>query len=121
MAKVKPAFALMEMEDDVGFKVGPSGRADDAGKRFYSDLRPVPDDTHGLTEKNYQEFVRRKHDKDSSKITARLLPRPGQREASIPAWRANRFSTNVCRRLSGAPRTESSLHMKTPSDSTGFL
>ncbi|KAL2131229.1 hypothetical protein VTI74DRAFT_5380 [Chaetomium olivicolor] len=78
MAKVKPVLTLMEMEDDMGYKVDASSRPDDAEKRFYSDLRPVPDDTYGLTEKNYQEFVKRKHDKDSGKIAAGLLPRAGQ-------------------------------------------
>ena len=68
------------------YKVGASNRLDAAEKRFYSDLRPVPDDTYGLTEKNYQEFVKRKHDKEGRKIGAGLLPRAGQSEASISVW-----------------------------------
>lgn len=85
MAKVRPSFTLLEMEEAMGCKVGASSsnRPDGAEQRFYSDLRPVPNDTYGLSEKNYQEFVKRKHDKDSGKIAAGLLPRAGQSEASI--------------------------------------
>ena len=86
MAKVKPAFTLIEMEDDMRYKVGASSRPDAAKKRFYSDLRRVPDDTYGLTEKNYQEFVKRKHDNDGGRIAAGLLPGAGQSEASISVW-----------------------------------
>ncbi len=85
MAKVRRACTLLEMEEDMGCKVGASSwnRPGSAEQRFYSDLSPVPNDTYGLAEKNYQEFVNRKHGKDSGKIAAGLLPRPGQSEASI--------------------------------------
>ncbi|KAK3296335.1 uncharacterized protein B0H64DRAFT_374433 [Chaetomium fimeti] len=67
MAKLKPTLTLMEMEDEMGYKVDALDRPDEAEKRFYSDLTPVPDNTYGLTEKDYQEFVKRKHDKNSGK------------------------------------------------------
>lgn len=86
MAKPKPAFTLMDMEDGMGYKFGASSGPDDAEKRFYSDLRPVLDGLYGLAEKNYLEFVKRKHDKDSGKVATRFLPRVGQSEASIPVW-----------------------------------
>ena len=85
MAKVKPSLTLLEMEEAMGCKVSASSsnRPDGAEPRFYSDLRPVPNDAYGLAEKNYQDFVKRKHDKDSGKIAAGLLPRAGQSEVSI--------------------------------------
>ncbi len=85
MAKVRPAFTLLEMEEAMGYKGGALSwnRPDDTQQRFYSDLRPVPTDAYGLAERNYHEFAKRRHDRDSGRVAAGVLPRAGESEASI--------------------------------------
>ena len=70
MAKAKPAFTLVDMEDDMGYKVGASSRLDDTERRFYSDLKPVPDGAYGLAEKDYHELSKG----STTKIAAKSLP-----------------------------------------------
>jgi len=111
----------MEMEDEMGYKIDALNRPNEAEKRFYSDLTPVPDDTYGLTEKDYQEFVKRKHDKDSGKVAAGALPKAGQSEASIFILARHWDPSNISHRLLGALTTGLYSHIRTPSESTGSL
>ena len=55
MAKRKPTPTLMEMERKLGYKVDDFNYEDERGRRFYSDLRPVPSGVYERTKKEFEE------------------------------------------------------------------
>ncbi len=55
MAKRKPTPTLIEMERKLGYKVDDFNYGDERARRFYSDLRPVPNGLYERTKKEFEE------------------------------------------------------------------
>ena len=55
MAKRKPTLTLVEMERKPGYEIDSLNYPDDGVKRFYSDLRPVPNSVYERTKKGFEE------------------------------------------------------------------
>ena len=73
MAKAKPSPTLMEMESTLGFKVDSLTYPDESSKRFYSDLRPIPNSTYGKTREEFEEYEKKTHRKDEKTISEKVL------------------------------------------------
>lgn len=70
MAKLKTSPSLPEMEKELGYSVGSMAFA--GTERFYSDLKPVPNDKLKQFLREYQELTRRDH------RMCHILPKSGQ-------------------------------------------
>ena len=55
MAKRKPTLTLVEMERKLGYEIDSLNYPDDGVKRFYSDLRPVPNSVYERTKREFEE------------------------------------------------------------------
>ncbi|KAK3994871.1 hypothetical protein QBC44DRAFT_35249 [Cladorrhinum sp. PSN332] len=78
MAKRRPIRTLAEMEEEMGFRLEASTNTGVAVERLYSNLRPVPNGLYERTEKEYEEFSKRKHRKDQDMDKAVVLLRRGE-------------------------------------------
>ncbi len=74
MAKARPSTTLVEMESKLGYKIDSLTYSDESSKRFYSDLRPIPDSTYERTQKEFEEYEKKKHRKDERAFSTNVLP-----------------------------------------------
>lgn len=73
MAKAKPSLTLLEMERKLGYKVDSLTYPDERSKRFYSDLRQIPNSTYEQTRKEYEWMIYRKEERiDSEEVLPEL-------------------------------------------------
>ncbi len=73
MAKAKPSLTLLEMESKLGYKVNSLTYPDESSKRFYSDLRPIPNSTYEKTRKEYEGNMYRQDERiDSEEVLPEL-------------------------------------------------
>jgi predicted nucleotidyltransferase len=84
MAKRKPTLTLLEMENELGYKVDTSIHPAETVKRFYSDLRPVPDGTYEKTEREFEEYKKMRYTKQDKTISEGKALRLAVAEVSIP-------------------------------------
>ena len=84
MAKRKPTLTLLEMESKLGYKVDSSTHPTETVKRFYSDLRPVPDGTYNKTKREFQEYESKRYRKHNETISEGKVPRLAVAKVSIP-------------------------------------
>ena len=74
MAKAKPSLTLVEMESRLGYKVDSLTYPDESSKRFYSDLRPVPNSIYEKTKVEFEEYEKEMYRKDEKSISEKALP-----------------------------------------------
>ena len=74
MAKARPSPTLAEMESKLGYKIDPETYPGESSKRFYSDLRPIPNSTYGKTRKEFEEYEERTYRKDEKTISEKVFP-----------------------------------------------
>lgn len=74
MAKVRPSLTLVEMESKLGYKVDSLTYPDKSSERFYSDLRPIPNDRYGKIREEFEEYERKMYRKDERTISEKVLP-----------------------------------------------
>ena len=74
MAKAKPSLTLVEMESRLGYKVDSLTYPDESLKRFYSDLRPVPNSIYEKTKVEFEEYKKEMYRKDEKSISEKALP-----------------------------------------------
>ncbi len=74
MAKAKPSLTLVEMESRLGYKVDSLTYPDESSKRFYSDLRPIPNSTYEKTKVEFEEYEKEMYRKDEKSISEKVLP-----------------------------------------------
>ena len=74
MAKAKPSLTLVEMESRLGYKVDSLTYPDESLKRFYSDLRPVPNSIYEKTKVEFEEYEKEMYRKDGKSISEKALP-----------------------------------------------
>lgn len=74
MAKAKPSPTLVEMESKLGYKVDLLTYPDESSKRFYSDLRPIPNSTYEKTREEFEEYKKKMYDKEEKTISEKALP-----------------------------------------------
>ncbi len=84
MAKRKPILTLEEMERTLGYKIDSSNYPDEGLKRFYSDLRPVPNSVYGRTEKEFEEHEKQRSFDEDKIISEKVLPDFGVPQVSQP-------------------------------------
>jgi hypothetical protein len=84
MAKRKPTFTLEEMEMTLGYKVDSSSYPNESVKRFYSDLRPVPNSAYERTKREFEEYEKQRYRKDYKTISEKILPEWGVSQVSRP-------------------------------------
>ncbi|KAK3686837.1 hypothetical protein LTR37_019428 [Vermiconidia calcicola] len=68
MAKRKLTYTLCEMEEVLGYTVQSCDQRTRTKKRYYSDLRPVPDTACEETEKDFEAYHRLRHDVSQDRI-----------------------------------------------------
>ncbi|KAH7113076.1 hypothetical protein EDB81DRAFT_922366 [Dactylonectria macrodidyma] len=86
MAKFTSRLSLTEMEERLGFTANSMTPPDPATERFYSDLKPVPDNTLGRLFREYEEQLSRKYEELNETNpthrrmakTSRVLPKMGE-------------------------------------------
>ncbi|KAB5560311.1 hypothetical protein GE09DRAFT_87148 [Coniochaeta sp. 2T2.1] len=85
MAKLRPTLTLAEMEEEMGFRLSEVSSSMTTTGRLYSNLRPVSSDLYERTEKEHEEFVRRRKraKRDSAKGISCISLRPGESESVI--------------------------------------
>lgn len=74
MAKAKPSLTLVEMESRLGYNVDSLTYPDESSKRFYSDLRPVPNSIYEKTKVEFEEYEKEMYRKDEKSISEKALP-----------------------------------------------
>lgn len=74
MAKAKPSLTLLEMEIILGYKVDSLTYPNRNSKRFYSDLRPIPESTYWKTRQDFEEYERQAYRKEKRNIPQGALP-----------------------------------------------
>lgn len=74
MAKAKPSLTLVEMESRLGYNVDFLTYPDESSKRFYSDLRPVPNSIYEKTKVEFEEYEKEMYRKDEKSISEKALP-----------------------------------------------
>lgn len=74
MAKAQPSPTLVEMESKLGYKVDSLTYPDESSKRFYSNLRPIPNSTYGRTQEEFEEYKKKSYGKDEKTISEKVLP-----------------------------------------------
>jgi hypothetical protein len=84
MAKRKPTFTLVEMERKLGYKIDSLNYPDDGVKRFYSDLRPVPDSVYERTKKEFEEHEKQRFCNEDEAISEKVLLDFGVSQVSQP-------------------------------------
>jgi hypothetical protein len=77
MAKRKPTLTLMEMESKLGYKIDSLKYPDEGVKRFYSDLRPIPQSVYERTQREFEELQKQKSCKEDEAILESVLPEFG--------------------------------------------
>lgn len=95
MAKLRPTLTLAEMEEEMGFRLSEVSSSMTTTGRLYSNLRPVSSDLYERTEKEHEEFVRRRKraKRDSAKGISCISLRPGESEVSFLATPNNELYT----------------------------
>jgi hypothetical protein len=73
MAKRRPTLALLEMENELGYKVDSSSQLTETVKRFYSDLKPVPDGTFEKTKREFEEYERMRYKQNNEQFSVRKV------------------------------------------------
>ena len=73
MAKAKPSPTIVEIESELGYKVDSETYPDENLKRFYSDLRPIPNNPYGKARKEFEEYKERTSRKDGKTISEKVL------------------------------------------------
>lgn len=73
MAKAKPSLTLVEMESRLGYKVDSLTYPDESSKRFYSDLRPIPNSIYEKTKVEFEEYEKEMYRKDEKSISEKAL------------------------------------------------
>lgn len=74
MAKRKPTLTLLEMETEMEYHIDWSANPPDLAKRFYSDLRPVPDGTYKKTQREFEEYKKMRYRNHRETISVRKTP-----------------------------------------------
>ncbi len=77
MAKSKPTLTLAEMERELGYKADSLNQTTEAVKRFYSDLRPVPDCAYEKMKRELEEYERKKDRKNREGLPVQLISELG--------------------------------------------
>lgn len=62
------------MESKLGYKVDSLTYPDESSKRFYSDLRPIPNSTYGKTREEFEEYEKKMYGKEEKTISEKALP-----------------------------------------------
>ena len=83
MAKRKPTASLQEMVHELGYTEHRRDSAVPPLQRFYSDLRPVPDNAFEQIERAFEECKKWKHILHEEGVLAIKLPGPGRTEVVI--------------------------------------
>ena len=84
MAKRKPTLTLVEMERELGYQINSLTHPTEAMRRFYSDLRPVPDCAYEKTKKELEERAKNKYRKDFERTSEKVLPDLDDTQVSMP-------------------------------------
>lgn len=84
MAKRKPTLTLVEMERKLGYKIDSLNYPDEGVKRFYSDLRPVPNSVYERTKKEFKEHEKQRFCKEDETISEKVFPDFGVPQVSQP-------------------------------------
>ena len=84
MAKAKPSLTLVEMESKLGYKVDSLTYPDESVKRFYSDLRLVPNSNYEKTKEEIEMYEKKKYRKGYNTISEKVLPELGVVQVSRP-------------------------------------
>ena len=77
MAKRKPTLTFMEMERKLGYKIDSLNYPDEAVKRFYSDLRPVPSSVYERIKTELEEHEKQRFRKKYETTSEKVLPEFG--------------------------------------------
>lgn len=100
MAKHRPTWTLAEMESEMGYQVESATSPSETVQRFYSDLRPVPDDIYERTKREFDEYKRLESLKHNETISSGSVPSLAVVEASTPpvvlVTELNGFQTVAC-------------------------
>ncbi len=78
MPKARPSLTLVEMEAKLGYRVDSLNYPHEHSKRFYSNLRPVPDSIYQRTREEFEEFENRRYSKDYATIPEQFLQTLGK-------------------------------------------
>lgn len=84
MAKAKPSLTLAEMESKLGYKVDSWTYPDESAKRFYSNLRPVPNSTYEKTKEEFEVYENKTYRKGYNIVSDKILPELGSIQVSRP-------------------------------------
>lgn len=84
MAKAKPSLTIVEMESKLGYKVDSLTCPEENAKRFYSNLRLVPNSTYERTKEEFEVYEKKRYHKDYITISEKVLPELGVVQVSRP-------------------------------------
>ena len=68
IAKRKPTLTLLGIKKKLEYKINPLTYPNEAIKRFYSNLRPIPNSAYKRTKKEYKKFIRNYYSRHESVI-----------------------------------------------------
>jgi hypothetical protein len=94
MAKCKPVLIVFGIEEDTGYRLDAMSGIYELDGRFYSDLRPVPDDANGRTQKEFEGSCRRRRQPDGAPVALELLPVADKSKASMRIYLAALFTSS---------------------------
>ncbi len=74
MAKAKPTLTLTEMESKMGYRVDSLTLLRDGVKRFYSNLRPVPNSNYERIKEEFEVYEKKAYREGYSTISEEVFP-----------------------------------------------
>lgn len=73
MVKAKPSLTIVKMESKLRYKVDSLTCFEENAKRFYFNLRPVPNSTYERTKEEFEVYEKKRYHKDYITISEKVL------------------------------------------------
>ncbi len=84
MVKAKSSLTIVKMKSKLGYKVDFLTYLEENAKRFYSNLRPVPNSTYEKTKEEFEVYEKKRYHKDYIIIFEKVLPELNVVQVSRP-------------------------------------